>query len=282
MATTAPAVVHPPQQSMRPAYTKDDPSHTSKWMQARARRCPSAARRNAAHVRARVGPDAPRRVAAPLPRARRRAAARRSGLRAWRPSRLPATTATWRAATAVRMRRALRATARVALTPLASRSLRPAQARTPRWATRCVLARRCRPRHGAHTVHGPHAFRSVARCSPGGVYRVERHERAVPRRLQVLRPALPRRCAAARGARAHTAGLTHPRWSNALPFARRRSQRRTTTRRAAAQRHARARARAGVTQLFHRPLPTALAAIRHCCLPRLRGCAALTASSRRA
>ena len=67
-----------------------------------------------------------------------------------------------------------------------------------------------------------------------------------------------------RGAVRTLRGDVAPAGSNALPFARRRSQRRTTTRRAAAQRHARARARAGVTQLFHRPLPAALAAIRHC------------------
>ena len=35
MATHAPAVVHPPHQSVRPGFAKDDPSHTSKWMQAR-------------------------------------------------------------------------------------------------------------------------------------------------------------------------------------------------------------------------------------------------------
>jgi hypothetical protein len=41
LATAAPAVAHPPQQSMRTAFTKDDPSHTAKWMQARrARRSP--------------------------------------------------------------------------------------------------------------------------------------------------------------------------------------------------------------------------------------------------
>lgn len=39
MATHAPAVVHPPHQSVRPGFTKDDPSHTSKWMQARRGDC---------------------------------------------------------------------------------------------------------------------------------------------------------------------------------------------------------------------------------------------------
>ena len=35
LATHAPTVVHPPDQSVRPGYTKDDPSHTSKWLQVR-------------------------------------------------------------------------------------------------------------------------------------------------------------------------------------------------------------------------------------------------------
>jgi hypothetical protein len=43
MATHAPAVVHPPHQSVRPGFTKDDPSHTSKWMQARHGRASCAA-----------------------------------------------------------------------------------------------------------------------------------------------------------------------------------------------------------------------------------------------
>jgi hypothetical protein len=35
LATHAPAVVAPPKQSVRPAFTKDDPTHTDKWLQAR-------------------------------------------------------------------------------------------------------------------------------------------------------------------------------------------------------------------------------------------------------
>jgi hypothetical protein len=89
-ATHAPAVVHPPQQSMRPAYTKEDRSHTEKWLQARGwqlRGC-SASR---AHAR----------VARSL--RRHRCARRRSGSPALRRSRCTATTP--RAATAVRRMR---------------------------------------------------------------------------------------------------------------------------------------------------------------------------------
>ena len=44
LATHAPTVVHPPHQSVRPGFTKDDPSHTSKWLQARTRVSLRAAR----------------------------------------------------------------------------------------------------------------------------------------------------------------------------------------------------------------------------------------------
>ena len=38
MATNAPALVHPPQQSVRPSALPSDRSHTDKWLQVRAAR----------------------------------------------------------------------------------------------------------------------------------------------------------------------------------------------------------------------------------------------------
>ena len=51
LATHAPTLVHPPEQSVRPGFTKDDPSHTSKWLQVRRVACCANAARHA-HARA--------------------------------------------------------------------------------------------------------------------------------------------------------------------------------------------------------------------------------------
>ena len=51
LATHAPTVVHPPDQSVRPGFTKDDPSHTSKWLQVRRVACGARTAR-CAHARA--------------------------------------------------------------------------------------------------------------------------------------------------------------------------------------------------------------------------------------